>query len=157
MCSMTIDPLNRFRKSDVTLDATIAFTGAVSRAISVTATTQTTASMRNPSARATNASKWQVFQKFRVPTAIPYVLGGMKIAITFAIIGAVIGEFVGGSEGLGYLIIIANSELDTPLAFAALLVLSAGGILMYIAVEACERFLTPWNAVAQEKNLSVSP
>jgi NitT/TauT family transport system permease protein len=73
--------------------------------------------------RSLEASRWQVFWKFRMPAALPELFSGMKIAITLAVIGAIIGEFVGGDQGLGYLIIIANQELDTPLAFAALVVI----------------------------------
>ena len=91
------------------------------------------------------ANRWQIFWKFRVPTALPLLFSGMKIAITLAVIGAIIGEFVGGNQGLGYLIIVANQELDTPLAFAAILILSLGGILLYGAVELLERLLVPWN------------
>ena len=96
-------------------------------------------------ARSLEATRWQVFCKFRVPVALPELFSGMKIAITLAVIGAIIGEFVGGSKGLGYLIIVANSELDTPLAFGALLLLSVGGILLYAGVELLERVAIPWN------------
>jgi NitT/TauT family transport system permease protein len=92
------------------------------------------------------ASRLQVFWKFRVPTALPDLFSGMKIAITLAVIGAVIGEFVGGNRGLGYLIIISNQELDTPLAFAAIFLLSLGGILLYALIEAAERIAVPWGA-----------
>ncbi|WP_213739157.1 ABC transporter permease [Bradyrhizobium sp. dw_411] len=91
------------------------------------------------------ASRWQIFWKFRIPSALPELFGGMKIAVTLAIIGAIIGEFVGGDKGLGYLVIIANQELDTPLAFAALFVISAIGIALYALVEFAERMLIPWN------------
>ena len=83
--------------------------------------------------RSLEATRWQIFWKFRMPTALPELFSGMKIAITLAVIGAVIGEFVGGNRGLGYLILVANQDLDTPLAFAALLVLSVAGILLYAA------------------------
>ena len=73
----------------------------------------------------------------------------MKIAITLAVTGAIIGEFVGGDKGLGYLIIIANQELNTPLAFAALLIISVAGILLYAAVEFAERLLIPWGQVEE--------
>ena len=79
------------------------------------------------------ASRWQTFWKFRVPTALPELFSGMKIAVTLAIIGAIIGEFVGGNRGLGYLIIVANQELDTALAFAAIFLLSVAGIILYAA------------------------
>src|SRR5262249_54782083 len=86
-------------------------------------------------ARSLEATRFQIFRKLRLPTALPELFSGMKIAMTLAVIGAIIGEFVGGSSGLGYLIIVANSELNTPLAFAALLLLSAGGIALYALVE----------------------
>ena len=92
------------------------------------------------------ATRWQIFWKFRMPTALPELFSGMKIAITLAVIGAVIGEFVGGNRGLGYLILVANQDLDTPLAFAALLVLSVAGILLYGMIELAERLLIPWSA-----------
>jgi NitT/TauT family transport system permease protein len=92
------------------------------------------------------ASRWQTFWKFRVPSALPEIFSGMKIAVTLAIIGAIIGEFVGGNRGLGYLIIVANQELDTPLAFAAILLLSAVGIILYALIELIERMLLPWHA-----------
>jgi NitT/TauT family transport system permease protein len=96
--------------------------------------------------RSLEATRWQIFWKFRMPTALPELFSGMKIAITLAVIGAVIGEFVGGNRGLGYLILVANQDLDTPLAFAALLVLSLAGILLYAAIELAERLLIPWSA-----------
>ena len=92
------------------------------------------------------ATRWQIFWKFRMPTALPELFSGMKIAITLAVIGAVIGEFVGGNRGLGYLILIANQDLDTPLAFAALLILSVVGIVLYALIELAERLLIPWSA-----------
>jgi NitT/TauT family transport system permease protein len=96
--------------------------------------------------RSLEATRWQIFRKFRMPTALPELFSGMKIAITLAVIGAVIGEFVGGNSGLGYLILVANQDLDTPLAFAALLILSVAGILLYAAIELAERLLIPWSA-----------
>jgi NitT/TauT family transport system permease protein len=92
------------------------------------------------------ASRWQTFWKFRIPTALPELFSGMKVAVTLAIIGAIIGEFVGGNRGLGYLIIVANQELDTPLAFAAIFLLSVAGIALYAIVEMLERMLIPWHA-----------
>jgi NitT/TauT family transport system permease protein len=99
--------------------------------------------------RSLEASRWQIFWKFRMPAALPELFSGMKIAITLAVIGAIIGEFVGGDKGLGYLIIIANQELDTPLAFAALVIISVAGIALYAAVEVSERFFVPWRQPVQ--------
>lgn len=99
--------------------------------------------------RSLEASRWQMFWKFRIPTALPEVFSGMKIAVTLAIIGAIIGEFVGGNRGLGYLIIVANQELDTALAFAAIFLLSVMGIALYALIELCERIFIPWNLPAE--------
>src|SRR5437660_617108 len=103
------------------------------------------------------ASRWQTFWKFRIPSALPELFSGMKIAVTLAIIGAIIGEFVGGNRGLGYLIIVANQELDTPLAFAAIFLLSAAGIVLYLAIELLERVLIPWHLPSQPLASGASP
>ena len=74
------------------------------------------------------------------------------MAITLAVIGAVIGEFVGSSEGLGFLLLTATSQLDTPLAFAALFALSILGVLVYLMVEAVELLIAPWLPPAPERH-----
>jgi len=104
--------------------------------------------------RSLEASRWQVFWKFRMPAALPDLFSGMKIAITLAVIGAIIGEFVGGDRGLGYLIIIANQELDTPLAFASLVVISLGGIVLYALIEVLERIVIPGRQPLQQPQVS---
>ena len=94
-------------------------------------------------ARSLKASWWQIFIKVKLPAALPFIITGSKVAVTLAVIGAVIGEFVGSSEGLGYLLLTATSQLDTPLAFAALFALAALGILVYLAVALAEWLLSP--------------
>ena len=89
--------------------------------------------------RSLSATSTQTFVKIRFPTAIPHIFVGLKIAITFAVIGGVIGEFVGSDEGLGYLILISTSQSRTPLAFGALLLLTIMSIVLYYAVEFIER------------------
>jgi NitT/TauT family transport system permease protein len=95
-------------------------------------------------ARALKASPWQVFFKVQMPAALPFIFAGSKVAITLAVIGAVIGEFVGSVGGLGNLLLTANSQLDGPLAWAALIWLSALGILLFAAVALVERLAMPW-------------
>ena len=95
-------------------------------------------------ARSLRASRWQIFSKVQFPAALPFVITGSKVAITLAVIGAVIGEFVGSSEGLGNLLLTAMSQINTPLAFAALFALAALGIIAYMAVVAVEWMLAPW-------------
>lgn len=91
-----------------------------------------------------SATQYQTFIKIRFPTAIPHIFVGFKIAITFAVIGGVIGEFVGSDQGLGYLILISTSQSRTPLAFGALLLLTIMSIVLYYAVELIERLVIPW-------------
>ncbi|MEO7403796.1 MAG: ABC transporter permease [Burkholderiales bacterium] len=95
-------------------------------------------------ARSLKASRWQIFWKVQFPAALPFVMTGAKVAVTLAVIGAVIGEFIGSSEGLGFLLLQATSQVNTPLAFAALFALAFLGILAYLAVVAIEWLLAPW-------------
>jgi NitT/TauT family transport system permease protein len=94
--------------------------------------------------RSLSASQFQTFVKIRFPTAMPHIFVGLKIAITFAVIGAVIGEFVGSESGLGYLILVSSSQARTPVAFAALVVLTMMSILLYYAIEFIESRMVPW-------------
>jgi NitT/TauT family transport system permease protein len=95
-------------------------------------------------ATSVRASGFQTFYKIRFPAALPFVISGSKVAITLAVIGAVIGEFIGSNDGLGNLMLVANSQINMPLAFAALFGLAALGILLYTAVVAVEWMLKPW-------------
>lgn len=95
-------------------------------------------------ARSLKASPWQVFYKVQFPAALPFVLTGAKVAITLAVIGAVIGEFMGSSNGLGYLLLSATSQLNSSLAFASLFALSFLGLGVYAVVELVEIGLARW-------------
>jgi NitT/TauT family transport system permease protein len=94
--------------------------------------------------RSLSASPAQTFLKIRFPTAMPHIFVGLKIAITFAVIGAVIGEFVGSEHGLGYLILVSTSQSRTPLAFGALVLLTIMSIVLYYAIAFLERIIVPW-------------
>jgi len=95
-------------------------------------------------ARSLRASPVQVFAKVQFPAALPFIFSGAKVAVTLAVIGAVIGEFVGSVSGLGNLLLTANSQLDSALAWAALVWLSILGILLFGAVALAQRLLMPW-------------
>ncbi len=95
-------------------------------------------------ARSLQCSRFQTFFKIQLPSALPSIFSGAKIAVTLAVIGAVIGEFIGSNEGLGNLLLTANSQINTPLAWAALVVLSVLGMILYGAVVLAERILMPW-------------
>ncbi len=94
--------------------------------------------------RSLSASPMQTFIKIRFPTAMPHIFVGLKIAITFAVIGAVIGEFVGSENGLGYLILVSTSQSRTPLAFGSLVLLTIMSIVLYYGVALIERLVVPW-------------
>jgi NitT/TauT family transport system permease protein len=88
------------------------------------------------------------FFKIRLPSALPSVFGGLKISITLAVVGAVVGEFVGGDAGLGYLLMVANGNIDTPLLFAGLIALTVQGVALYFLVELAERLAIPRQTAA---------
>ena len=104
--------------------------------------------------RSLQASDWQIFTKVRLPNALPHFFGGLKIAITLAVIGAIIGEFVGGNTGLGYLVMVANYEVNTPLMFAALIVLSVLGLVLYGVLVLLEMWLIPWSIGEEEQQMT---
>ena len=96
-------------------------------------------------ARSMRVSAFKMFWMFRLPNALPSVFAGLKVAIAFAVVGAVIGEWVGSTEGLGYLLLKANADLDAELLFAILLMLMVVGVVLYYAIEMLERMLIPWH------------
>jgi NitT/TauT family transport system permease protein len=81
--------------------------------------------------RSLTASEWQIFTSVRFPAALPHIFSGMKIAVTLAIIGVIIGEFITAQAGLGYLIIFATARADTEISMAAIVVLCVCGLLLY--------------------------
>jgi NitT/TauT family transport system permease protein len=97
-------------------------------------------------ARAFTGSPWQIFWKIRLPNALPYIFGGMKISITLSIIGVIVSEFVASQEGIGYLIKLSSGLLDTPLMMAAIAVLSIAGLGLYGLIALAERKSIYWQA-----------
>jgi NitT/TauT family transport system permease protein len=83
------------------------------------------------------------FFKIRLPNALPSIFGGLKISITLAVVGAVVGEFVGGDAGLGYLLMVANGSMDTELLFAGIVSLTVLGVVLFVLVELAERLVVP--------------
>ena len=94
--------------------------------------------------RSLQASRWQTFVKLEAPAALPVLFGGLKVAVTLAVIGAVVGEFVGADRGLGFLINLARGTLDTPMLFVALFTLVIIALLLYGAVAVLEYFVLSW-------------
>ena len=93
------------------------------------------------------AGRWAYFRHAKVPAALPAILSGAKIAVAVSVIGAVFGELFGSSQGLGYLLQRSMSQFLTARVFASIAILSAMGVLLFLAVSAIERWLTPWRRI----------
>jgi NitT/TauT family transport system permease protein len=94
--------------------------------------------------RVFGAPAWKVFLKIRLPNALPYVLSALKITATAAVVGAIVGEFVASQAGLGMIIVTAQTNLNTPVAFAALAWISVIGLALYGVVDLIGRWWAPW-------------
>jgi NitT/TauT family transport system permease protein len=105
-------------------------------------------------ARSMGSTRWQVFAQFRLPTSLPYLFSGLKVAATLAIAGTVVGEFVGADKGLGYLLLVTNSNMETALMFATIVALTIIGLVFYYLVELLEGFLIPWHVTHRIRETS---
>ena len=94
--------------------------------------------------RTLDASRWQAFRFAEAPAALPAALSGAKIAVAVAVIGAVFAEYAGSSEGLGHLMLQAIPQLQTPRAYAAVVLLAAFAVALFSALALAERRLVPW-------------
>jgi NitT/TauT family transport system permease protein len=88
--------------------------------------------------RSMGSTEWQTFFKVRLPAALPSIFGGLKVAISLAVIGAIIGEYIAAERGLGYLQLQANSQFDTTLNFATVVTISLLGVLLYFVLALIE-------------------
>lgn len=91
--------------------------------------------------RMLGASRWQTLWRLKIPAALPTILAGLRVAVVLALVGAVVGEFIGASRGLGALIIASQASMDTALMFAALVLITTIGLLLYEATLLLERAL----------------
>ena len=103
--------------------------------------------------RSMGGTRWQSFWKVRLPGALPSIFGGLKVAITFAVVGTIVAEFVGSDNGLGYILVLARGNLDTVTVFAAILWLIVIGFLFYFAVELAEWCCVKGRAVGRDREL----
>ncbi|MGH2443158.1 MAG: ABC transporter permease [Chloroflexota bacterium] len=94
--------------------------------------------------RSLGARRWMLFRNVEWPAALPAIFTGAKVAVTFAVIGAIWGEWVGSSEGLGWVMIQKEGQLDTGALFAAMAILTIMGIALFASVSIAERLLLPW-------------
>ncbi len=96
--------------------------------------------------RSLSASRWQVFLKLRLPSALKFIFPSLKIATTFAVVGATIAEFTGASAGIGNLITNASYYLDTSLMFGGIAMISASGVLLFYLINWIEKRIVFWEA-----------
>jgi NitT/TauT family transport system permease protein len=94
--------------------------------------------------RTMRADPAQIFRKLRVPYCLPYFFSALKISSSLAIVGAIVGEFVGAEHGLGYLIVISSAHLETPTVFQAIGAAAIIGIAMFYALEFIEKRVVFW-------------
>src|SRR5581483_3395750 len=90
------------------------------------------------------ATAWQVFTLLELPSALPYLFGGIRAGITLSVIGVLVVELFWADRGIGFLVNFARGEFDTPLLFAGVLALILMNLSMYIAIALLERVLMPW-------------
>jgi NitT/TauT family transport system permease protein len=128
-------------KSGIVVAATVAFFPVV---ISTAAGLESIDRELLELTRSLDSSSLKVFMKVRLPWAMPHIFSGLKVAITLAVIGAIVAEFIGADTGLGYLILTNSGALKTSVVFFVLLILSLLGIALFYAVEAIERAVCPW-------------
>ncbi|QEW00978.1 ABC transporter permease [Microbacterium caowuchunii] len=95
--------------------------------------------------RSLSASRTQTFTQLEVRSLQPYLFAGMEVAIVLATIGAIVGEYLGGSDGLGAMVVSAMNSLDAARTFALILLLSLIGLVLYLIVNEAKRFFIPWH------------
>lgn len=96
-------------------------------------------------ARVSRASPLVVLAKIKFPCALPSLFAGMKVGISFALVGAIVGEFVAGSKGLGFQILVAQGQFDTLGVFVCLVLLGIFGTLLFFVLDYAERLCLPWH------------
>jgi NitT/TauT family transport system permease protein len=95
-------------------------------------------------ARALRGSRLKVLLRIKLYYALPHIFSGLKIAMSLALVGAIVGEFVSSQAGLGYVILTSQGNFDTPRVFAALTILSVLGVVLIGAIDVLERVALPW-------------
>lgn len=95
--------------------------------------------------RSLRASRWLTFRMVELPNALPFIFAGLNVALVFSILGAIVGEFVGSKDGVGFLILDANYQLDIPRVFALLILLGIYGVLCHAVLQFAQTKLVFWN------------
>ena len=101
-------------------------------------------------ARAMKGSRFSVFCAVNLPHALPAIFSGLKVSVTLAVVGAVVGEFVGSNSGIGYVLQRSIGTFDLPTMFAALVILALLGVILFWVVDRIERLVIPWHVSQRE-------
>ena len=104
--------------------------------------------------RSLNAGRWATFWSLEFHSTLPYVFAGMEVGIVFAVIGAIVGEYLGGSEGLGYMVVVTLNALNAPELFAVIILLAGLGYLLFFAVNVAKRLMIPWHDSVALKDIA---
>lgn len=107
-------------------------------------------------ARTTGAGGWKMFAKIRLPQALPDIFTGLKVGAALSATAAVVAEFVASDRGLGYLLLQYNGNLETPMVFAVIVLLSLIGLAVYYVVEIIERITIPWHVSQQPTDVTLT-
>lgn len=94
-----------------------------------------------------SASKWHIFSKLRFPTALPYIFSALKISTSLAIVGAIVGEFVGANKGIGYVILISSYHLEIVKMFSAIIAAALTGIIFFWVISYIEKRIIFWTDI----------
>ncbi|GAB7037406.1 MULTISPECIES: ABC transporter permease [Catenuloplanes] len=94
--------------------------------------------------RSLDASRWQTYAKVRLPWALPQIFVGLKVAVSLAVIGAVVAEIANPDQGLGAVIVLSSASADTPMAFAAIVLLALTSVSLFYTIVLAERLMLPW-------------
>lgn len=106
--------------------------------------------------RCYHMSMFRVLVRIRFPNALPYFFSGVKVASTLAVIGAIIGEFVGSNQGLGYLVLIANNQMNTAMAMGSIFFISVFGLVLFGLTALIERICMPWRTETGQELVSLT-
>jgi NitT/TauT family transport system permease protein len=89
-------------------------------------------------------TKLEIFWKLRLPTSLPYVFSALKISTSLAIVGAIVGEFVGANKGLGYIVLVSSYHMDTPIMFSAIIASALCGLVLFWGISWLEKKVVFW-------------
>jgi len=98
-----------------------------------------------------NATRWQVFRRLELPSSLPYILTGMEVGVVLALIGAIVGEYLGGNTGLGFMLVSKMNAYETDGLFAVIIQMTLIGFALYFATGALRRLLIPWHQSFETK------